>query len=67
MPGGRSPFEYTKAEEHGIPQTAKVNIPNASTLRAPIPRVNDDKQSAGGSNVDNTFESRELSAVHVPR
>lgn len=58
---------HTKVEEHGEARTAKVNIPSANTLRAPIPRVNGNALSSMGFNAHNTLDSRECNVINVPR
>ena len=56
-----------RTKEHGVPKTAKVNIPSASTIRAPIPRVNGNYPFSTGFNAHNVLDSCEVNAVNVPR
>ena len=58
---------HERTEVHGVAKTARVNIPSASTIRAPIPRVNGNDPFSMGSNVNDALDSREINAVNVPR
>lgn len=70
-PSGPNRFEpseaHRRAEERGISRSAKVKIPNASSLQAPLPHVNGNIHSSAGSNAHNTIDSRNWNAVKVPR
>ena len=69
-PGHRSRLDslqtHASAEEQPLTQTAKVNIPSASTLRAPAPRVNASNDTSADLNTNKTLDSRELNAVNIP-
>ena len=56
-----------RSDEQGVARTAKVNIPNASALRAPAPHVNGHVHHSIGSNAPTLLDSREFSAVNVPQ
>ncbi len=58
---------HSRAEEHEVSKIAKVNIPSASTVRAPIPRMNGNDPFPTGSNAHNALDSREVNAINVPR
>ena len=58
---------HSRAEEHGVSKIAKVNIPSASTVRAPMPRMNGNDPFSTGSNAHNALDSREVNAINVPR
>ena len=70
-PGGRNRFgsmeTHQRTGQHGVPKTAKVNIPSVSTIRAPIPHVNGNDPILPGFNTHSTIDSRELDAINVPR
>ena len=57
---------YARADEQ-MAKIAKVNIPSASTIRAPIPRVNGNDPFSTGLNMHNALDSREVKAINVPR
>lgn len=62
-----SPAMYARAKERGVAKTAKVNIPSASTIQAPIPRTNGNDPFSSGFNARNKLDSREVNAVSVPK
>ena len=69
-PNGVNRFESSKSYARADEQTAKiakVNIPSASTIRAPIPRVNSNDPFSTGLNAHNALDSREVNAINVPR
>ena len=57
---------HATAEAHEVAKTAKVKIPNASTIRAPIPRSNNDPFSTGFT-AHKALDHREVNAVNIPR
>ena len=60
----RSLEMHSRTKEQGV---AKVNIPSASTLRAPSPRINGNDTFSVGFNAHHKLESHEVNAVKVPR
>ena len=62
-----SPEIHRRAEDHGMARTARVKIPNASPLRAPIPRVNGKDHSLMNFNAQNSLDSPELVSINIPR
>ena len=57
---------HATAEEHEVAKTAKVNIPNASTVRAPIPRDKSNDPFSTGFNSHKALDHREVNAVNIP-
>lgn len=57
---------HATAEEHEVAKTAKVNIPNASTVRAPVPRNNSNDPFSTGFNLHKALDHREVNAVNIP-
>lgn len=57
---------HATAEEHEVAKTAKVNIPNASTVRAPIPRDISNDPFSTGFNSHKALDHREVNAVNIP-
>ena len=58
-----SPKIHTQVEEHEASKAAKVNIPTANTLRAPVSRVKGNDGSSAGLN---TLNSHEVKAINIP-
>ena len=54
-------------EDCGMARTARVKIPNAGPLRAPIPRVNGKDPSLTKFNAQNSLDSPELNSINIPR
>ena len=57
---------HVTAKEHEVAKTAKVNIPNASTVRAPIPRDNSSEPLSTSFNLHKGLDHREVNAVNIP-
>ena len=57
---------HTTAEEHEVAKTAKVNIPNASTVRAPVPRNTSNDPFSTSFNAHKALDHREVNAVNIP-
>ena len=70
-PSGSHRFKALKihasAENHGVARKARVNIPSASTIRAPIPRINGKDPFSMGSTARDALDSHEFNAVNIPR
>lgn len=62
-----SPETHRRAEDRGTGRTARVKIPNASPLRAPVPRVNGEEQSLTKFNAQKSLDSPELNSINIPR
>ena len=62
----KSPQTDTTVAELEMAKTAKVKMPTASTLRAPVSSVNG-RNHTSGFKANNTLDSRELNAVNIPR
>ena len=62
-----SPEIRGRAEDCGTARTARVKIPNASPLRAPVPRVNGKDHSLTNFNVQESLGSPELNSINIPR
>lgn len=61
------PLKHAMAEEHEVIKAAKVNIPCATTIRAPIPRRSGNDPFSTSFIAHNTLDSREVDAVNIPR
>ena len=62
-----APETNMRAEDRGMARTARVKIPNASPLRAPISRVNGQDHSLANFNAQNSLDSPELNSINIPR
>lgn len=56
---------HARAEERGETKTAIVNIPSATTIRAPIPRADSNNPFSMGYNAHSALNTREVNSVNV--